>query len=432
MTNSFYISWRTAFLFWQTMLAVHIFSLHQPRRIKSLPLSAALIVLISLPCNFIVKYVHDLGSTPLETRRYWSYCVIFLFLLTIAVTAVLYRVKWASALLMASAGYAAQNIAGNIKGILRLVPIGGSFWNSLPYEILMDCVCYGGCYAILYLIFSGAIRNNQEDYDNEIKAWFALAVIVLRVLTYSMPEELAVQTNATLVRDNLRSIGFRFLLLMVQFGTLQNHQLNRDVDAMKEMIHLQREQFETTRQSSGIIEEKYHDLKKMIAGLSEQIPERELKELEKSIADYSAATKTGNDVLDIILTQKRMLCGKEGITITCVSDPVDLRFVDELDQYSLFNNAVSNAIEAVQRIPADRPRYMTISLREEDGLVFLHAENPCEEPLEFVNGLPRTHQDEDYHGFGMKSMERIADKYNGSLSAQQKEGMFFLDVVLSR
>ena len=219
---------------------------------------------------------------------------------------------------------------------------------------------------------------------------------------------------------------------MVQFGTLQNHQLNRDVDAMKEMIHLQREQFETTRQSSGIVEEKYHDLKKMIAGLSEQIPERELKELEKSIADYSAATKTGNDVLDIILTQKRMLCGKEGITITCVSDPVDLRVVDELDQDSLFNTAVSNAIEAVQRIPADRPRYMTISLREEDGLVFLHAENPCEEPLEFVNGLPKTHQDEDYHGFGMKSMERIADKYNGSLSAQQKAGMFFLDVVLSR
>ena len=29
-------------------------------------------------------------------------------------------------------------------------------------------------------------------------------------------------------------------------------------------------------------------------------------------------------------------------------------------------------------------------------------------------------------------MERVADKYNGSLSAQQKEGMFFLDVVLSR
>ena len=34
--------------------------------------------------------------------------------------------------------------------------------------------------------------------------------------------------------------------------------------------------------------------------------------------------------------------------------------------------------------------------------------------------------------YDMKSMERIADKYNGSLSAQQKEGMFFLDVVLSR
>lgn len=432
MTNSFYITWRTALLFCQTMLAVHIFSLNQPRRIKSLPLGAALIFLLSLPCNFIVKYVHDMGTTPLETRKYWSYCVIFIFLLTIAATAVLYRVKWASALLMASTGYAAQNIAGSIKGILRLIPIGGGFWNSLPYEILLDCICYIGCYSLLYLIFSGALNSNQEDYDNEIKAWFALAVIALRVLTYSMPEELALQTNASLVDGNLRSIGIRFLLLMVQFGTLQNHQLNRDVDTMKEMIHLQREQFETTRQSSQIIEEKYHDLKKMISGLSGQIPERELKQLESSIADYGAAVKTGNDVLDIILTQKRMLCGKEGIAVTCVSDHVDLGFVDALDQYSLFNNAVSNAIEAVQRIPADRPRYITISLRDEDGLVFLHTENPCEASLEFVNGLPQTRQDEDYHGFGMKSMERVADKYSGSISAQQKDEMFFLDVVLSR
>lgn len=430
MTNSFYISWRTAVLFWQTMLAVHVFSLHQPRRIKSFSLAAALVFLLSIPCNFIVKYVHDLGTTPMETRIYWSCCIIFIFLLTIAATAALYRVNWSSALLMASAGYAAQNIAGSLKNILRLIPASGDFWDSLPHEVMLDCVCYIGCYAVLYLIFAGAIRSNQGDYDSEIKAWFAVAVIVLRVLTYSMPEEIAARSNAALVGDNLRSIGIRFLLLMVQFGTLQNHQLNRDVDTMRELIHTQRTQFETSRECSQIIEEKYHDLKKMIQSLSGQLPAEQLGRLEDSIADYGAAVRTGNEVLDILLTQKRMLCGREGIRITCIAGGTDLSFVEELDQYALFSNALTNAIEAVQKLSDGQPRYITLTLKQEQNMVFFHMENPCRGSVQYEDGLPQTTQDHDYHGFGMRSMERIAEKYGGSLSADQQGGMFFLDIIL--
>ena len=45
----------------------------------------------------------------------------------------------------------------------------------------------------------------------------------------------------------------------------------------------------------------------------------------------------------------------------------------------------------------------------------LHIENYCEDELEFRNGLPvSTKGDDNYHGFGMKSIQYVVEKYECS------------------
>ncbi len=73
--------------------------------------------------------------------------------------------------------------------------------------------------------------------------------------------------------------------------------------------------------------------------------EKNLKELEQSIRIYDSIVKTGNEILDTLLSEKSLICEARDITIHCVIDGKKLFFMDSIDIYALFGNAIDNAIE---------------------------------------------------------------------------------------
>ena len=74
------------------------------------------------------------------------------------------------------------------------------------------------------------------------------------------------------------------------------------------------------------------------------------KKIEKSVQIYSAIVRTGNEILDTILTEKSLICENSGIHINCVADGSLLAFMNPVDLYTLFGNALDNAIEAVRKL----------------------------------------------------------------------------------
>lgn len=77
--------------------------------------------------------------------------------------------------------------------------------------------------------------------------------------------------------------------------------------------------------------------------------------MEDEIRQYEAQNKTGNKVLDTVLTSKSLYCAKHGITFTCVADGTLLDFMDIMDICSIFGNALDNAIECELKI-ADKEK----------------------------------------------------------------------------
>lgn len=68
--------------------------------------------------------------------------------------------------------------------------------------------------------------------------------------------------------------------------------------------------------------------------------------MEAEIRQYEAQNKTGNKVLDTVLTSKSLYCNKNGITFTCVADGTLLGFMDVMDICSIFGNALDNGSNA--------------------------------------------------------------------------------------
>ena len=98
----------------------------------------------------------------------------------------------------------------------------------------------------------------------------------------------------------------------------------KELEAVQNVLQNQYAQYVQSKESIELINYKYHDLKHQIAVLrSEEDPQKReafLDEMEAEIRQYEAQNKTGNKVLDTVLTSKSLYCNKNGITFTCVED----------------------------------------------------------------------------------------------------------------
>lgn len=355
--------------------------------------------------------------------------IVILYLLLIAILRFCHKISLWSAMFTVSSGYIAQDIASRFKYLLRLNPAVNEFFPTSLGVVVSDILCYGGVFLLAYFIFRRQTGRGEEIFDNKIKAIFSVLVLGICVGMPRLVFTGGPPNKTLLLAMILYQIFCGCFILIAQYGTLERADLSHQVDAMKELLHQQKVQYETSKENAQLVNEKYHDLKKMFNQLRGRVPARELEQLERHISTYDTAVQTGSEVLDVVLAEKRIQCGQWGIQITCYADGAALNFVEELDLYSLLNNALTNAMEATVKLP-EGERFITMTVAREGEMASIHVENSCSEPVELEDGLPKSRRDPRYHGFGMKSMARVAEKYGGSLVVKYREHMFNLDIIL--
>ena len=145
---------------------------------------------------------------------------------------------------------------------------------------------------------------------------------------------------------------------------------------------------------------------------------------------YDSTVKTGNVVLDTLLTEKKLQCESKSIKLTTVVNGKILEFLDEMEVYSLFGNALSNAIESVGAISDEDMRHIAVTVKQIGHMCSIHIENPYVGELVFDDDLPETTKDKNWHGFGMRSMDRIVSSYGGVMTVTAEGSIFKLDILI--
>lgn len=155
----------------------------------------------------------------------------------------------------------------------------------------------------------------------------------------------------------------------------------------------------------------------------------QLEEIRKAVDIYDGLAKTGCQPLDIILSEKNLLCEKYQIKFSYMIDGEKLTGIKSGDIAAIFGNALDNAIECAAELPVEKRIISLIGYARQD-VMGIHIENYCEDELEFRNGLPvSTKGDDNYHGFGMKSIQYVVEKYGGNLVANLEEKIFSVDII---
>lgn len=403
-----------------------------------------------------------------EKRRdhFWQRAVgsIFLFLALTAVTSVFpvwlnvylhfaivtvcihltFDIPFAQLLFDTTCAYATQHLAYQIS--LLAVSVTPA---ELAVRLAVQCATFVAVYAAVYGLVVRKLRSYQRvrhmtRTSAVVFAVLLLVAILLACVTINYPPanfisgfqmDLPPEQSIFLLAEtcSLYSVTCCMLILWLQVDIRRELTMQHELDLQKQLWLKNKEQYEFSRENIAIINRKCHDLKYQIGALrqfySDEQRERYLDQIENSVMVYDSMIRTGNEVLDTVLTEKKLRYDHDGIELTCVADGACLPFLDSIDLYTLLNNALNNAIEAVARLEDAGDRAISIHVYEKLGLAFVQVENSFAGTLELVNGLPRTTKDDDItHGYGLKSIRHIAEKYDGFLRIETRDGMFILRV----
>ena len=212
-------------------------------------------------------------------------------------------------------------------------------------------------------------------------------------------------------------------------------QMRFEKDTLRNIMDMQYKNYKLSKESIDIVNQKYHDLKHQInllkSGADSEKAGEYLEQMEREIKIYETQNKTGNKVLDTILTSKSMHCQRHGIELKFMGEGQLLNFMEDMDISALFGNMLDNAIESVVKIKDRQKRLISLHVIQDKQFIRIRTENYCEENVQFQDGIPiTTKKDKRFHGYGMKSMKKIVEKYGGSVMAGKANNWFELKILI--
>ncbi len=320
-------------------------------------------------------------------------------------------------------------------------------YNNFINQNIFCCVIYLIAFAFFYKleveIFPEELSKNNIEITN--RQLLTTVIVTALFFTLSNLNYTGVQTPFSVGEKGAVIFNIRTLIDLAGFVILEamfiqklDDDRTNEMNAIKNILHTQYVQYRTSQDNIDLINRKYHDLKhqlQIIRQESNQDKKNEyIDEIEAGIRKYEAENKTGNAVLDTILTSKSSLCLKHGIQMVSIVDGTLLSHIHVMDLCTIFGNALDNAIEYEIQIPDREKRMIHITVSEKNKMVAAVVENYCEkEVITDKDSLPRTTKtDKKNHGYGIKSIKYSAEKYGGYVNISNANNWFRVEMLFPK
>lgn len=349
-----------------------------------------------------------------------------IFLLSVGTMAICFRGTIWGILFCASAAQSLQHMAHRIRDLII-----NCF--GLEYSIGVLTVSGLACCAAVYAGFCFLLRKRNGSKSlpnlNNKKMTFAVVVCTFICLFIGVHSQFkSVKVNILL---DLVIIMLCVFVLLYQFDFLNESYRQKEIETLNVLVREMQDQYAMKSESIDLINSKCHDIRKMIREFGErfQIGQETIGEITDAVSVYDSSVDTGNKTLDAILTDKSLACESNAICFTCMVEGERLSFIKPMDLYSLFDNILNNAIEASKSL--GERAVVKLNVHTEGNLVFIQCENYFDHKLEYRDGLPvTTKDDKSYHGYGLKSVIFVAEKYGGAVNIDTEGDVFTIGIVL--
>lgn len=275
--------------------------------------------------------------------------------------------------------------------------------NLTGYQWAIQISCF-----LISFIISSLLWNISRKYNDTSPLFLTIFLMIaaLNVLLYILMN--------VMQRDNISKEEYRLLKANL---------------ASQEKFALE------TRERYTEMKTLRHDMKHYLSAAAELItdgkPEKAKTYIESVIDEKInpavVGVNTGSAVVDAVINRRLEVCAERYIEMKCL---IDTQFVsdNDIDVSILLSNLLDNAIEGCS--DADLPQ-IELLVKKKKSMTFITIKNSIAGSVLDENPNLRTSKkDGTAHGYGIRSIKNIAEKYSGSVDFKEEKGCFITEVWL--
>ena len=404
--------------------------------------------LIKLPLVLLSCFIFALIFPIPSSNSFYSMMMFFLmFLFTYFASFFLFEANWKIRLFSMICGYTCEHIAYetyfsiinllniNKNGLSGLYDFGTVSLFTGWQDILIYFFSYIIVYYLIFIIF--ALRLNKNNFY-EAKYDFKFLVVGCVFILSDIVINSIVSWYSTIHFENiylgivaLINVLCCFIGLFYIFEMFYSNNIKNQMKIIEEIQKKESNQYKISKETIDMINIKCHDFRHQIRdfGDNQKIDNEAINNLNKLIRIYDSTYHTENEALNVILNEKTLLCNNKNIRFTCIVDGNALNFIENEDIYSLFGNLIDNSIEAVNQLD-DNEKIISLKIKQVGNIVSISIKNGYKGKIQMENNLPLSKKEDNvHHGFGMKSIKMVCEKYNGNLRLNIENNIFIVTIL---
>lgn len=290
----------------------------------------------------------------------------------------------------------------SVKLMLKLLATTSENFNAVEWIAIILILAIS--IIMMFLLHLIAIDSTQRLYINLL----ILTIVAVNIIIFYMIDSISVKNN--------QKKELELLKVQEQYG----HQY-----------------IENASQQYYSIRKIRHDLKDQLSAVYTMIAQGHADESMKYIEKYvnvisisESFVNTDNYIVNAIINSKFAVAATEGIRTNC-SCIKSFDGIDDIDMLHILSNTLDNAITASEKITDESERFINLDISKTMDIYRIVVRNAINESVLKRNpSLKTTKLNVHKHGWGIKIIREIAEKYQGRCEFYESDKVFTCLITL--
>ena len=295
------------------------------------------------------------------------------------------------------------------------------------------------CFHLLLIVLIWYLLRHPDLSGKEAFRFASVIVLIGFVAVITLSEQKVLE-----IADD--TLDMWTILAVVLMMAVLMFNMNRQYEVEKELVKLKSEQAEllerdynTLNNAYAINAKLFHDFHNHIGVLRQLLSHSKAEEameyldgLQTPVKEMTDAIWTGDETVDYLINSKAVSAEENEIKYQVQVEFPRHTNIRSTDLCAILGNLLDNGLEAAKQVPDPEQRFVRLTIRRINQMLIIKVENSFLTPPVIQDGRMKTSKDgKGLHGWGLKSAQTAAEKYDGMVQTSYKDNTFRAVATLS-
>lgn len=291
------------------------------------------------------------------------------------------------------------------------------------------------------LLIAGALYIGQKPGMTGKEAFRFASIIV--VAAFIAVITLSQQTILSIADDTLDMWTILAVVLMMSvliFNMKRQYEVEKELARLKtEQAELLERDYTTLNNAYAVNAKLFHDfhnhigiLRQLLSHAKSEEAMQYLDELKAPVQEMTETVWTGDETVDYMINSKAVTAKERNITYQAQVEFPRHTNLRSVDLCAILGNLLDNALEAAGQVPEKEERFVRLTIRRINQMLIIKVENSfSNHPISRDGVLTTSKENNGLHGWGLKSAQTAAQKYDGTVQTSYNDKIFKAVATLS-